>query len=125
MSTNPDQLRSLATISSLAISLQKQNLSDIQMDLLEVAVHLMTNIAVQSTLRGREGLSPAEPAAPLDFVLGEPVDVEIKETRVSHAYWQRTTIVDKLTDEKGVSVYRTARTKDAWMEDSRLRKVKQ
>lgn len=127
--SNPDQLRSLATISSLAISLQKQNLSDIQMDLLQVAEHLMTNIAVQSTLHGQKGMQPAEPPAPPEFQVGEPVEVHIPADRVTHEHWQRTTIINKqTTEEDGAQVtrYQTAVTKrDFWLGVNRLRKVKQ
>lgn len=125
--SNPDQLKSLATISSLAISMQKQTLSDIQLDLLEVAEHLMTNIAVQSTLHGREGMQPAEPPAPLEFQVGEPVEVQVPADRVHHEHWQRTTIIDKkVTEEEGETVtrYQTAFTKrDFWISAKRLRKV--
>ena len=125
--TNPDQVKALATIGSLAQSLEKQTLSDIQMDLLEVAAHLMTNIAVQSTLHGRQALEPAgEPEAPV-FEPGEPCEVQVPADRITHEHWQRTTIIDKqVTIEEGVEVtrYKTAFTRrDMWIGTRRLRKI--
>lgn len=125
--SNPDQLRNLATISSLATSMQKQTLSDIQLDLLEVVAHLITNIAVQSTLHGQLGMKPAEAPAPLEFQIGEPVEVQVPPDRVHHEHWQRTTIIDKKTTEEDgeiVTRYQTAFTKrEFWIGVARLRKI--
>lgn len=120
--SNPDQLKALATIGSLASTLEKQALSDIQMDLLEVAVHLMTNIAVQSTLHGRQALLPPEPPAPLEFQVGEPVEVMHGDEQ-----WQRTTVINKqFISEEERYYYQTAFTKrDKWIDGTALRKVKQ
>ncbi|QOC57989.1 hypothetical protein phiK7B1_134 [Pseudomonas phage phiK7B1] len=118
--SNPDQVKVLATIGSLAQSLEKQVLTDIQMDLLEVAAHLMTNIAVQSTLFGREGMEPAKPAEPVEFQVGEPVEV-----MVGSEQWQLTTVINKQYTQEDGYFYQTAFTKrDKWIAAEALRKVK-
>jgi hypothetical protein len=123
--SNPDQDKALATISSLAHSLDGQVLSDIQIDLLMVAEHLMTNIAVQSTLHGRLALDPSEPK-PLEFQIGEPVMIETPPSIDCQPYWQRTTIIDKVEGPalEGGFEYKTAFTgRDMWIGVRRLKKA--
>lgn len=125
--SNPDQVKHLATISGLAAGLQKQSLSDIQMDLLEVAVHLMTNIAVQSTLHGKTAMTPAEPAAPVVFEPGEPAIQTIPADRLQHEHKQRTTIINKRVsdDSDGGYLYQTSHTgRGVWISAAMLSKVK-
>lgn len=91
MST-PEQEQALATISSLATSLRTQALSDVQIDLLEVAAHLMTNIAVQSTIN-----CASTRLIELEYQIGEPVQIDLAALGFTAAEgaWQRTTVTGK------------------------------
>lgn len=120
--SNPEQIQMLATIGSLTQTLEKQVMSDIQLDLLQVVQHLMTNIAVQSTMHGRMALEPGEPAAPLEFQVGEPVDVMVPVDGQEH--WQRTTVINKQYLQDNGYAYQTAYTKrDTWIDPAAMRKV--
>lgn len=123
---DPEQAKKLATICSLSQGMEKQALSDIQLDLLEVVVHLMTNIAVQSTLHGRLSLEPHEEPAPEVFELGEPVLIQVPADRLQPEHWQRTTIINKAEApglEGGIE-YQTAFTgRELWVGTRRLKKT--
>lgn len=114
MST-PEQEQALATISSLATALRTQTLSDVQIDLLEVAAHLMTNIAVQTTLN-------CATTRLVEYQLGEPVWFL---NRLGQE--QRTTITNKCSIdslEGPVTHYQTAFTGPSeWHIEQSLRKV--
>lgn len=117
MST-PEQEQALATISSLATSLRTQALSDVQIDLLEVAAHLMTNIAVQTTLN-------CPNTRLVEYQLGEAVMQTIPADRLQHEHQQRTTVVDKeAVNDLGDFRYKTAHSgRGTWVTATMLNKV--
>lgn len=115
--SNPEQERILSTIAALASSLRPHTLTDIQIDLLQVAERLLTNVALQRLPQDRQ--IQQEPPALVEFEIGEPCEVRLPEI-VTHEHWQRTTIIDK-ADEM---TYQTAATKRGkWIDHSLLRKV--
>lgn len=130
MST-PEQEKALSTIGALAASLRNQKLSDVQIDLLEVAAHLMTNIAVQTTLN-----CATTRLVELEYTPGEPVDVDLAAIELdgqSLTGWQRTTVINRQqTNENEVMQnleepqyrYQTAATgRGIWVAAAVLRKV--
>ena len=115
--SSPEQEKALATISSLSASLRNQKLSDVQIDLLMVAEHLMTNIAVQTVIQCETRL--------VEFNLGEPVMQTIPADRTQHEHQQRTTVVDKeAVNDLGDFRYKTAHSgRDTWITATMLSKV--
>lgn len=119
MST-PEQEQALSTISALAASLRTQKLSDVQIDLLEVAAHLMSNIAVQTTLNcASTRLVEAE------YQLGEAVMQTIPADRMMREHRQRTTVIDKQpVNDLGDFRYKTAHSgRGIWVTATMLSKL--
>jgi hypothetical protein len=120
--SNPEQEQLLSTIAALSQSMRGKNLSDIQLDLLQVAEHLMSNIAVQSAITS-PGL--VEIVVP-EFEIGEPCQVRTVEGGPEHwqnSAWQRSTIIDKVS-LNGEHEYQTAVTgRGLWVGTEALQKV--
>lgn len=121
----PEQAKSLATISCLAVSLEKKKLTNIQLDLLEIVCHLMTNISIQSMGLGDSSVALPPP----EFYLGGSAEIRCNIGVEGSYTWQRTTIIDKrLLTAEGVTPevyeYQTSWSKRGkWIGAEDLRKV--
>lgn len=122
---SPEQDKSLSTIAALAASLSKQNLTSIQLDLVQAAERVLVNVALQQTEFGRLANKPEEPKpqAPV-FQEGEPCRVYILANRVQHAHWQKATVTGKEARHtvEGGFVYQTSATGKQWVTINRLEK---
>lgn len=94
-------------------------LTDIQLDQLDIANHVLANLAVQLGIGQK-------PAAPVRYEPGQPVEVSIEVN--GEQRWQKTTIVDRIcwdnTDLSDIIYrYKTAVTgRDGdWIVDTRIR----
>lgn len=114
--SNPEQEQALATIAALAQSLSGTELTDIQLDLLDMAQRMMTNIAVQRQMAAN--LKAVDPA-PVEFDIGEPVNVDSP----LFGQPQRATIIGKIQHLRGFD-YQTSATGQVWMRIDSLHKVK-
>lgn len=131
--SDTDQEKSLATISGLAEAIRRHDLSSIQLDQLQIAEHLLTNIAVQLTVAASEranaeAMATPEPVMPKvdTYVGGEPVNVLILASRVEHEHWEKATItgVEMRPCVPGGLVYKTNKTGKHWLTAGRLSKVR-
>ena len=128
--SNPEQEQTIATISALAHALRSKKLSNIQLDQLQIAEHLLTNISVQTQLEtpvAEAGIwGDTEPKKHvLRFELSEPVRVHIMASMVQHAHWERATITGTEPREtvEGGWVYQTSKTGKQWVTPNRLEKL--
>lgn len=116
--SNPEQEQALSTIAALAHAMAGTKLTDIQLDLLLMAANLMTNIAVQSQIAATAQVTEQVP----EFEIGEPVNVHIPATSVSHGYAQRATVTGKIELKTGFE-YKTSATGIDWVTTDRMHKV--
>lgn len=128
--SNPEQEQTIATITALAHGLRSKRLSNIQLDQLQIAEHLLTNISVQTQIKatveteaGIWGDPDKEPI--LKFEPGEPCQVHLAASRTQHAHWEKATITGAEARETvaGGWVYQTSKTGKHWLTPSRLGKV--
>ena len=115
-----EQERALTVITEIATALRFQHMTNVQLDLLQVAEHLMVNIAVQVQVAA----VLVQPE--IDFSIGEPVDVtmpNLSGDEISKDYKQRATIIEKV-EQSGIAEYRTTATGEEWLKTDRLDKVK-
>ncbi|UKL15036.1 hypothetical protein hairong_132 [Pseudomonas phage hairong] len=111
-------------IESLAGSLRNKPIDNVQLDLLEVAVHLMANIVFQvSKSCAKSGVEPVE--TPLNP--GDKCEINFSQRDGLHSdYWQLTTIIDRRTsrcEDEVTYEYKTAVTgSDNWIVQARIRR---
>lgn len=127
--SNPEQEKSLAVISGIAHNLSKADLSAVQLDQLQIAEHLLTNISVQLQIEAslRAANQPVTPKVEVPvFQVSEPCQVLIYADRVQHEHWERATITgaEARTGVEGGWVYKTSKTGSAWVTPGRLNKVR-
>ena len=129
--SNPEQEQTIATISALAHALRSKKLSNIQLDQLQIAEHLLTNISVQTQLEtppvaeaGIWGDTEPKKYVPR-FEPSEPVRVHIPADMVQHAHWERATItgIQPRDTVEGGCVYQTSKTGKQWVTPNRLEKL--
>lgn len=125
--SNPEQEQTIATISALAHALRSKKLSNIQLDQLQIAEHLLTNISVQTQMEAslEAAGKPVLKVDPVVFQPGEPAKVYMLGTRTQHAHWERATITGLEPREtvEGGWVYQTSKTGKTWLTLNRLEKI--
>lgn len=116
-----EQERAITVINDITFALRTQKMSNVQLDMLQVAEHLLVNLAFQ--VQTSNGIVP-EPV--VDYSICESVDVTItclSGEDAGTSYQQRATVIDKV-EQGGVAEYRTTATGSEWLTAERISKVK-
>lgn len=130
MSETDEKAKLMSRIKSTVDVIAGLPANDVQMDLLEVAAHLLTNILFQvSKGCSKVGVEETKPVVqPMNP--GDKCEVNFSRADGPHSdYWQRATVIDRRTSEfEGEKTYEyktTATNRDTWIGMANVRKPKE